>query len=185
MTGAWSPTVLRDYALIADGERGVLVGPHGEMVWLCFPRWDSPAVFASLIGGGGGYQVVPKGDYVWGGSYAPASLIWRSRWVTAAGVVECREALSLPGRSDQMTVLRRVTTEKPGAVSVTLALRSEFGRRGSEACGETTPAAGGASSTTFDSAGPAHPTRRSSTTAVTTISRWSSGSSRASPTISS
>jgi hypothetical protein len=130
MTASWSPTVLRDYALIADGERGVLVGPHGEMVWLCFPHWDSPAVFASLVGGGGGYQVVPKGDYVWGGSYAPASLIWRSRWVTGAGVVECREALSLPGRSDRMTVLRRVSAEQPTMVSVTLALRSEFGRRG-------------------------------------------------------
>jgi Trehalase-like, N-terminal len=54
MSRGWSPTVLREYALIADGERGIVIGPHGEMVWLCFPRWDSAAVFASLIGGGGG-----------------------------------------------------------------------------------------------------------------------------------
>ena len=31
---AFPPAVLRDYALIADGERGALCGPHGELVWL-------------------------------------------------------------------------------------------------------------------------------------------------------
>ncbi len=130
MTACWEPTVLREYALVADGERGIVVGPHGEMVWLCFPRWDSPAVFASLIGGGGGYDVAPAGPYVWGGSYEPGSLIWRSRWVTESGVVECREALSLPGRSDQMTALRRVTAQQDSTVNVKLALRADFGQRG-------------------------------------------------------
>ncbi len=130
MSAQWRPTVLREYALIVDGERGIVVGPRGEMVWLCFPRWDSPAVFASLIGGGGGYQVTPSGAYVWGGSYEPESLIWRSRWVTESGVVECREALSLPGRSDQMTVLRRVSAQQGATIKVQLALRSDFGQRG-------------------------------------------------------
>ncbi len=126
----WPPTVLRQYALVADGERGVVVGPRGEMVWLCFPRWDSPAVFASLVGGGGGYQVVPTTRYVWGGSYEPGSLIWRSRWVGDAGVVECREALALPSRPDRMTLLRRVRAESGATVRVVLALRAEFGRLG-------------------------------------------------------
>jgi hypothetical protein len=130
MNAQWDPTVLREYALVADGERGIIVGPRGEMVWLCFPRWDSPAVFASLVGGGGGYQVAPNGSYVWGGSYEPGSLIWRSRWVTGPGVVECREALSLPGRSDQMTVLRRVHAQQDCIIGVKLALRSDFGQRG-------------------------------------------------------
>ena len=52
--------VLREYALLADGERGALVGPRGDMVWLCAPRWDSDAVFSSLIGGGGLYAVTPR-----------------------------------------------------------------------------------------------------------------------------
>ena len=43
-----APHVLREYALLADGERGVLVGPRGDFAWMCFPRWDSPAVFSSL-----------------------------------------------------------------------------------------------------------------------------------------
>ena len=42
------PHTLRDYALLADGERGILVSPHGDFSWMCFPRWDSAALFSSL-----------------------------------------------------------------------------------------------------------------------------------------
>jgi hypothetical protein len=31
------PHALRDYALLADGERGAVVGPRGEIVWMCTP----------------------------------------------------------------------------------------------------------------------------------------------------
>ena len=53
------PHVLQQYALLADGERGILVGPKGDYAWMCAPRWDSDAVFSSLIGGGGLYAVTP------------------------------------------------------------------------------------------------------------------------------
>src|SRR5690242_19662011 len=92
------PNVLREYSLLADGERGALAGPQGDYAWLCFPRWDSPAVFSALLGGAGGYSVSPADcRYVWGGYYEERSLIWRSRWVTTTGVIECREALAFPG----------------------------------------------------------------------------------------
>ncbi len=130
MSTRWPPTVLREYAFLADGERGVVLGPHGEMVWLCFPGWEDPAVFASLIGGGGGYQVVPAAPYVWGGRYEPGGLIWRSRWVTQGGVVESREALALPGRPGRLTVLRRIEPQADVTMRVVLALRNDFGQRG-------------------------------------------------------
>jgi hypothetical protein len=105
---AFPPQSLRDYALVADGERGALVGPHGEYVWMCAPRWDSGAVFANLIGGAGVYALAPTVPYVWGGYYEPRSLIWRSRWVTGDGIVECREALAFPGDPHRAVILRRV-----------------------------------------------------------------------------
>jgi hypothetical protein len=37
------PHVLREYALLADGERGALVGPQGDVAWMCFPRWHDDA----------------------------------------------------------------------------------------------------------------------------------------------
>ena len=92
-----SPHVLREYALLADGERGALIGPRGDIGWLCAPRWHDDAVFASLIGGRGVFAITPRGRFVWGGHYEEGSLIWRSRWVTTDAIVECREALSFPG----------------------------------------------------------------------------------------
>ncbi|MGH3420292.1 MAG: trehalase-like domain-containing protein, partial [Streptosporangiaceae bacterium] len=97
--------VLREYALLADGERGALVGPRGDMMWLCAPRWDSDAVFSALIGGGGLYAVTPADPrFVWGGYYEEGTLIWRSRWITETGVIECREALAFPGEPDRVVV---------------------------------------------------------------------------------
>ncbi|MBO0681587.1 MAG: glycoside hydrolase family 15 protein [Candidatus Dormibacteraeota bacterium] len=128
------PHVLREYAFIADGERGALVGPHGDVRWLCFPQWDSEAVFAALIGGGGQYTVTPLEPFVWGGYYEPGSLIWHSRWVTAGGaLVECREALLLPASPDAAVLLRRVACIK-GSVPIGIALdvRAGYGRRPTE-----------------------------------------------------
>ena len=56
---AFPPQVLREYALLADGERGALVGPRGDIVWMCARRWDSGAAFSSLLGGVSGYSVTP------------------------------------------------------------------------------------------------------------------------------
>jgi GH15 family glucan-1,4-alpha-glucosidase len=123
-----APHVLREYALLADGERGVVVGPRGDFAWLCFPRWDDDAMLAALLGGGGSYELHPAGRFVWGGSYEPGSLIWRSRWVTDDAIVECREALALPARGDRAVVLRRVIAQRDTAVvDVHLDLRANFG----------------------------------------------------------
>lgn len=103
------PHVLRDYALVADGERGALIGPRGDVAWMCVPRWDSEAVFATLLGGDGVFAISPaEPRYVWGGYYEPNTLIWRSRWVTTDGVVECREAMLCPGDPDRAVLMRRV-----------------------------------------------------------------------------
>jgi GH15 family glucan-1,4-alpha-glucosidase len=125
------PHVLREYALLADGERGVVVGPRGDYCWMCVPRWDSDAVLSSLIGGAGTYAVTPEGvRFVWGGSYEEGSLIWRSRWVTTSGIIECREALASPGDPATAVLLRRIIALQGTAkVRVVLDLRAGFGRK--------------------------------------------------------
>jgi alpha,alpha-trehalase len=126
-----APHALRDYALLADGERGALVGPRGDFVWMCFPHWESDGIFSSLLGGDGGYAIAPKDRFVWGGYYERGTLIWRSRWVTVANaVIECREALALPTRENRAVVLRRVIAQGDTAqVEVVLNPRGAFGEQ--------------------------------------------------------
>jgi GH15 family glucan-1,4-alpha-glucosidase len=134
----FSPRVLREYAMIADGERGALIGPEGDVAWLCAPRWDSDAVFSTLVGGPGTYAITPTGRFVWGGYYEEGSLIWRSRWVTQSGVVECREALSFPGHPDRLCLLRRIiAVDGDAEVRVVLDPRANFGRHRATKCHRT------------------------------------------------
>lgn len=128
---SFQPETLQQYALLADGERGALIGPRGDIAFLCAPRWHDDAIFAGLLGGRGGYAVTPKDPrYTWGGSYEQGSLIWRSRWVTTHSVIECREALAFPGQRDRLTLLRRIEPIMGDAhVDVLLEVRAEWGSR--------------------------------------------------------
>ncbi|MBV9819313.1 MAG: hypothetical protein JOZ07_13345 [Solirubrobacterales bacterium] len=124
-----APHVLREYALLADGRRGALIGPNGDIAWLCFPGWSDPAVLAALMGGEGTYEVTPQGRFVWGGRYEPGSLIWRSRWITEGGIVESREALAFPGDAERAVLLRRVKPIRGSArLDVVCAMGADYGR---------------------------------------------------------
>ncbi|MGC9665430.1 glycoside hydrolase family 15 protein [Planosporangium sp. 12N6] len=122
--------VLREYAVLADGHRGALIGPGGEIDWMCAPRWDDEAVFAGLLGGPGRYLVTPANPrFVWGGYYEQGTLIWTSRWVTTTGIVECREALAFPGHPRRVVLLRRIhAVQGRTTVRVVLDPRAGFGR---------------------------------------------------------
>jgi GH15 family glucan-1,4-alpha-glucosidase len=123
------PHVLREYALLADGERGALCGPRGDIAWLCAPGWADSAVLSSLIGGRGSYSISPAGPCVWGGHYEPGTLIWRNRWVGTSTEAECRDALAYPADPGRVVLLRRIeAVERAVTLRVQLDLRGAFGR---------------------------------------------------------
>jgi alpha,alpha-trehalase len=126
---------LRDHALIADGRRGAVIDPNGDIVWLCFPRWHDPALFSTMLGGGGHYAVTPAERFTWGGHYEQPGLIWRSRWVTVSNaIVESREALARPAAAEHAILLRRVIGRDGRApVRVRLELSGPWGRGEPEA----------------------------------------------------
>ena len=124
------PQSLRQYALLADGCRGALIGPRGDICWLCAPRWDSPATISHLVGGDGIYAVTPTATFVWGGYYENASLIWRSRWVTNTAFVECREALAYPADEHRVIVLRQLRgQDRDVELRIALRLSGNFSQK--------------------------------------------------------
>jgi hypothetical protein len=126
--GGFRPAVLREHSLIADGERGAVIGPHGNILWMCVPRWHDEPVFAALIGGLGHYTVTPSDSWnVWGGSYLPGSLIWCGRWVTTHSIIECEDSLSYPGDREAAVILRRIrAVSGPARVTVSCQPSSGF-----------------------------------------------------------
>ncbi|MDI2125366.1 glycoside hydrolase family 15 protein [Yinghuangia seranimata] len=123
------PASLRDYAFIADGERGALIGHDGGVAWLCAPGWDGDAVCDGLLGGPGGYRIAPADPwYVASGTYEPGTLIWHERMRVGGGLVDCRDALALPADPRRLVLLRRVHAEhRPADLRVDVTPRAGFG----------------------------------------------------------
>ena len=84
------PSNIEDYALIGDCQTGALVARDGSIDWLCFPRFDSAACFAALLGTPehGRWQLVPaaEGRRV-RRRYRPGTLILETVYETDAGTV--------------------------------------------------------------------------------------------------
>ncbi|WP_334172576.1 glycoside hydrolase family 15 protein [Sinomonas sp.] len=123
------PHVLREYAMLADGARGALIGPRGDISWMCVPKWNDDAIFSSILGGRGCFAVTPADPrFVWGGQYEDGTLIWVSRWITSTGIIECREALAYPGEEHRAILLRRIRAAQGAAeVDVVLDVRAGYG----------------------------------------------------------
>jgi len=65
--GEFSLHTLRECALLADGKRGALIGPRGDVSWVSAQSWPSDAIFSILIGGDRCDAVTPSGRHTWGG----------------------------------------------------------------------------------------------------------------------
>jgi GH15 family glucan-1,4-alpha-glucosidase len=54
---------IEDHAAIGDGRSAALVARDGAVDWLCWPRFDSPAIFAALLDPerGGSLRIAPRG----------------------------------------------------------------------------------------------------------------------------
>ena len=78
---------IRDYALIGDAHTAALVASDGSVDWLCWPRFDSPAVFCRLLdrGKGGRFRVGPAGRAASTRSYVEGTNVLATVFSTDAG----------------------------------------------------------------------------------------------------
>src|SRR6266446_10272635 len=79
---------IEDYALIGDCKTAALVGRDGSIDWLCWPRFDSAACFAALLGEAenGRWLIAPKDSSLDARRrYRPGTLILETEFQTETG----------------------------------------------------------------------------------------------------
>ena len=76
-----------DYAVIGDCRSAAMVSKHGSIDWLCWPRFDSPSIFAALLDRerGGHWSISPVGAYSVSRQYIPNTNILLTNFVTSTG----------------------------------------------------------------------------------------------------
>lgn len=123
-------TPIEDYALLADLHTGPLVSREGSIDWLCFPRFDSPAVFTAILGGpeDGRWKLSAVDGEVVDRRYVDHSFVLETLWRTPTGLVRVTEFL--PPSSDHADLVRHVKCLE-GTVTIEhdLVLKFEYGSR--------------------------------------------------------
>ena len=118
---------IEDYALIGDRETAALVGRDGSIDWLCWPRFDSHACFAALLGSRehGRWMMAPRDkDMHVRRRYRPNTLILETRFETNEGAVTLIDFM--PRREGTSCIVRLVVGER-GRVAMCCELILRFG----------------------------------------------------------
>lgn len=119
-------TCIEDYALVGDGETAALVSREGSVDWLCWPRFDSDACFAGLLGEAehGRWSIQPETRGTIRRTYRPGTLILDTQFETPEGVVSLVDFM--PPRSHHSRLVRMVIG-RSGRVRLRTELVVRFG----------------------------------------------------------
>ena len=121
-------TRIEDYALIGDCRSAALVGRDGSIDWLCWPRFDSEACFAALLGSRehGRWLVAPRGQAQVTRRYRPNTLVLETHFETPDGAATLVDFM--PRNCDHSTIVRFVIgTRGQVAMHTELVLRFGYG----------------------------------------------------------
>ena len=120
---------IEDYGLIGDLQTAALVSTHGSIDWLCFPRFDSGACFAALLGDAenGHWTLQPAGEFhAPRRRYVDDTLILETNFETSEG--SARLIDFMPPRETTPDVVRIVEgVEGRVEMRMELALRFDYG----------------------------------------------------------
>ena len=126
-----------DYALLSDCRSAALVSRAGSVDWLCFPRFDAPAVFARILDPGGGHFAIrPAGEFEASRGYLTQTMVLETTFRTASGTAVLTDAMAV-GRNERRhdlgaespgVLLRQLAcTDGEMDVEVSYAPRPEYG----------------------------------------------------------
>jgi len=127
---------IADYALLSDCRSAALVSRTGSVDWLCFPRFDGPAVFARLLDDDAGHLAVGVPGAAATRRYLDLTMALETTFRSGSGTAVLHDALAV-GRNERGhelgagspgVLLRRLTcTDGQVEVEVEYAPRPEYG----------------------------------------------------------
>src|SRR5438128_7661137 len=120
---------IEQYGLIGDCHSAALVGRDGSIDWLCWPRFDSAACFAALLGTpqNGRWRIAPVGtELATRRRYRGDTLILETDFETPEGAVTLVDFM--PARNGHSELVR-IVVGKRGTVrmKMELVLRFDYG----------------------------------------------------------
>src|SRR5690242_4571203 len=96
---AWTQPRIQELALIGDCRSAALVDRAGDVVWLCWPRFDSDALFAALIDDErrGHWRLRPEGEWRVERRYLPDTNVLETRFAREGAEVLLLDQMSVAG----------------------------------------------------------------------------------------
>ncbi len=121
---------IEDYAFLSDTQTGALVSRDGSIDWLCFPRFDSGACFAALIGdeSNGHWSFSPCAETKQiRRRYRPETMILETEIETGSGVVRLIDFM--PPRGTNPDIVRIVEGVRGRVrMQMELIIRFDYGK---------------------------------------------------------
>jgi GH15 family glucan-1,4-alpha-glucosidase len=127
---------ISDYALIGDAHTAALVSTDGSIDWLCWPRFDSPAVLCRLLDArkGGWFQVRPARDFKVAREYSGPTAVLAATFDSEGGRFRLTdfmpvERLTKSHRGEDIAAVQsvhRLVEGLGGSVEVELSFRPTF-----------------------------------------------------------
>jgi GH15 family glucan-1,4-alpha-glucosidase len=120
---------IENYGVIGNMKSIALVGTNGSIDFLCYPSFDSPTVFASLLDDdqGGRFQIEPRlTDMRVRQLYLPDTNILLTRFLAEEGVAELTDFMPIEKDEEQPNEIVRVVTVVRGAVTFTMHCQPRF-----------------------------------------------------------
>lgn len=119
---------LEDYAFVSDSQSAALISRQGSIDWLCFPRFDSAACLAALIGrpDNGHWSLAPTDGFRSRRYYSPGTLVLTTIHETEGGSVSVTDALIADERHHRLV---RLVDGISGTVAMAtkLVIRFDYG----------------------------------------------------------
>lgn len=97
---------IEEYAAIGDGRTVALVGRHGSIDWLCWPRFDSPSIFGALLDEHGGcWRLAPTAASRVTRRYLDATNVLETRFDTETGTLVLTDLMPVASEEDKGRLL--------------------------------------------------------------------------------